>query len=188
MAFAAAALMAVSTIYSFVSARQEGEEQAAAHRYNQQVYANQATALEQRAGLERSIAAEKAKRVAYLAGRAISQQKADYGSSGVDYAEGSPLEVIAESAKQGKLQELDQVYAGELGAYGFLTQASAAKAQAGLEQYNARLARSAANRKAYGSLLGGFAGTGLAAYNMGLFKGGGGGSGTDVGGFGLMAS
>lgn len=173
MAYAAAILTVVGAVYGYFSNIQAGEEQASAHRYNAQVLANQARALEERAGLEKKIATEKANRVAYATKRVIGQQRADVGASGVEIA-GSPLEVIAESAAQGKLSELDQLYTGELGAFNFLTEATKFKAQAGLEKYNAKLARAQASRKAYGSLLGGGAGLAGDSSVQGLFSGGGG--------------
>lgn len=81
--------------------------------------------------------------------RVLGAMRAAYGAAGVT-VEGSPLDVLAESAANAELDRLTIKYSGELKAKGFDTDAKMSEAEASA-------IGSASMFKAAGAILGGFA-------------------------------
>ena len=90
--------------------------------------------------------------------RLASQQRAAYGSSGVDVNSGSPLDVLAATDAEGEVSAMQLLYSGELENWSARQRAAAVKNQA--------------QGSATGSILGGMGGAlGMGIANAGVFKG-----------------
>jgi hypothetical protein len=89
--------------------------------------------------------------------RLASGQRAQYGASGVDVNEGSPIDVLADTDAEGEVSAMQLLYSGEL------------------EAWNQKQKAAAARSKATGSIISGIAGglsTGLlGASKLGLIGG-----------------
>ncbi len=93
MSFLPFALMAAGTVLKAVSAVREGEAMSAAEIANANIAASQAAQARQAGAYEETkIARQKA--------RILSEQRARYAKSGVLITEGSPIEVMADTAAQ----------------------------------------------------------------------------------------
>ena len=133
--------VAVSTYAAYEQAQTQEKFQ----KYNAKVAENQAAGERMRA----RVAADQ-QREAHR--RLIANQRATYGVSGVDVASGSPLLVIADSAKQAELDAQIILAGGEARGIGFET-------QAGLSRFQGRQAATAGYVNAGSTLLSGVAST-----------------------------
>ena len=104
-----------------------GQSQAA--DYNAKVARQNAIYAEQAGQQQRQIAAENERRQRLRTEKLLGAQRAGYGKAGVTM-EGSPLEVMGETATQGELDALNIRYGGEVGAYNANVQASRYRSQA----------------------------------------------------------
>lgn len=125
---------------------QQGQAQSQALKYNATVAENQAIAARQQAAYLADREREQTRRV-------LSRQRALYGTAGVDVGVGSPLMVMADSARQGELNAQAVLAGGAARAQGY-------QAQAQLDRYMAGQARSAGQIGAGVSLLSGLASAG----------------------------
>lgn len=114
---------------SAVGSLKDGQDQESAGKYNAEV-----------ASLTSH---EQARRDEIQARMVIGQDRASYGASGVTL-EGSPLDVLQQSAKMAELDRLTTIYAGETQSAAYSASASAAKTKSALS--------------ASGTLVGAFAG------------------------------
>lgn len=105
------ALTIASTAISAVGAISSAQAQSNAAKYNAQVAKNNAQ-------IARDQAASESDRQRRLATKKLGEMRANYAASGVTM-EGTPLDVMEESAAQAKLDELTIRYNGELQAMGF---------------------------------------------------------------------
>jgi len=115
MAAAAAALpylQAIGTVMSVVGALNSSRSEASASNYNAQV-------SEQNAATARAQGTADATQQARNNYLRISGIRAGYGASGVSSAEGSPLDILASSVEQAKLDEQNILYNAELRATGY---------------------------------------------------------------------
>lgn len=117
----------------------QGEGQATASEYNAQI-ARQNAVIAQQQGVA---AADAQSRDAQ---RKIGSMVAAYGASGVQSDAGSPMDVLADSARMAALDNLTVKYNYALKAQGFNNQAT-------LDQTNADYARTASYFKAAGSMM-----------------------------------
>lgn len=136
--FLAAGAAGVSAIGSI----HQGQSQAAAARFNAQV-------SEQNAQIVRQQAAEEESRARREGRRLLGRQRAAIGASGIQ-VEGSPLDVLADTAAELELDALTVRHRGLLEALGLTQQAS-------LDRARARSARTAGFIGAGASLLSGAA-------------------------------
>ena len=103
---------------------------------------------EEQAAQTQAAATEQA-RMVRKSGRAITgTQAALYSAAGVQSGTGTPLEIMANTAKEVELDALKTVYAGNV-------EAANLRRQAVLTRYGARIARREATTSAIGSLLSG---------------------------------
>jgi hypothetical protein len=109
MAAAPLIIMAVGTAISAASAIQQGQAAKNAANYNAQMEERNAQISRQNAAIEE----EKQRRQGDLR---LGSMRAGYGASGVAI-EGSPLDILEQSAAQEELDALTIRYRGELGAY-----------------------------------------------------------------------
>lgn len=130
----AAAAAAFGSIQQGSAARQVGQ-------YNAKV-------AKRAAAVARDQAAAAMIRQDKLARKARGAIRAAYGAAGVS-VEGSPLDVLAESAANAELDRLTIKYRGELQAQGF-------EADGALSLFEGRSAQTASYFKAAGSILGSF--------------------------------
>lgn len=93
------AFAVASSVFSAVGAIQQGQSQAAFSDYNAQVAERDAEAARQAGEFEADKHQKEVRRM-------LSAQAAAFGASGVDGGTGSPLLVMAETAAEGKLDEL----------------------------------------------------------------------------------
>jgi len=160
MSFVAPALpyiMAAGTALSAFSAIQQGNAMASAERYN-------ASIEEQNAANARAVAATQESDIKYKAGLQLGAEKAIAAASGADPNEGSPLQLMTDTAQQTTLDALRAKYQGDVGATNFLNQAQ-------LDRYNAAQDQRSGLLKAGASILNGA--TSYALYSSRYGAGGG---------------
>ena len=109
-----------------------GQSQAA--DYNAQVARQNAMYAEQAGQQQRQIAAENERRQRLRTTKLLGAQRAGYAKAGVTM-EGSPLEIMSETASQGELDALNIRYGGEVGAYNARVQGSRYRSQAGFYDF-----------------------------------------------------
>lgn len=110
------ALLAVGTAFSAIGAIQQGQAANSAAKYNAAVAGQRATAAKQQAAADM----DKKRRDTV---RRLGSIRAAYGASGVTL-EGSPLDVLAESAANAELDVLTIKYKGDLEATGYGNEAT----------------------------------------------------------------
>lgn len=123
-----------------VGAIQQGQAAKAAANYNAQVADNNAA-------MARAQAAENARRQRIMGAKALGSIRAGYGASGVTL-EGSPLDVLEESAMNAELDALSIEHAGLVKSLGFQNEAA-------LDRFGGRNAARAGYMGAASALLGG---------------------------------
>lgn len=112
MAAAVPALLVVGTLISGAGAIYSANAQKAEARYSRQIAERNATIVQQQAAVSEAAARRDGR-------RAIGKIQAGYGASGVVGNEGSPLDVLENSATEAELDALTIRYNGELGAMGY---------------------------------------------------------------------
>lgn len=153
---AAAATTVISTIGSIgakaagTAAQVQGAEQAGAAQ--QQAANYNAGIAQQNVSIINSQTAQQVEQTHRAAVLKIGAMRALYGASGVDVSSGSPLDVLASSTAQAKLDEQTVRYNGEVKALNY-------KNQAQLDIMGGQQAAAAASSKAASSLLTGTAST-----------------------------
>lgn len=115
-------MMIAGTAISAIGAIRAGQAQAAAANYNAQV-------AERNAFISRDQAAADEQRQRIQARRKLGAMRAAYGASGISL-EGSPLDVLEDSAAEAELDALTIRYKGEIGAMGYEAEAGAQRARA----------------------------------------------------------
>lgn len=129
-----------AAIIGAIGSVQQGNAAKSAANYNARVAENNATLARQQAAAQE----EQHRR---LARRQLGQMRAAYGASGVTM-EGSPLDILAQSAKDAELDALNIRYGGELKAQGL-------ESEAVLERYRGESAQRAGYMGAATGLLSG---------------------------------
>ena len=146
-------IAAVTLVVAAVSAYlqyEQAEQQAQVQKYNAKVGENRAIEERQRAAFAAEQQREENRRV-------LGRQRALYGQAGVDVNAGSPLLVMADTARQAELDAQIILSGGQ-------SRASAAEAQARLSRYGAGAAQRAGYIGAGTTLLSGAA-TGYRQYS-----------------------
>lgn len=151
IAIVGAVIALIGVAASTYAAYEQAQTQEKFQKYNAKVAENQAAGERMRAG----VAADQ-QREAHR--RLIANQRAQYGVSGVDVASGSPLLVIADSAKQAELDAQIILAGGEARGIGFDTQAQ-------LSRFMGRQQSQAGYVNAGSTLLAGTAGVGARLYS-----------------------
>ena len=123
MAAAFPILMMAGAGLSAMGAIQQANAAKSAALYN-------ATLKERDAGLAMQQADREAQQVRWASARAQGSLLAGYGASGITTDTGSPLDVLANSASQAKLDEETVLYNGKLKATGYMSGAALDRAQA----------------------------------------------------------
>lgn len=144
-----AASVAVAGVSAYAQ-YQQGQAQSQALKYNAKVADNQAIAAQQQAQYIADQQRDQTRRV-------LARQRALYGTAGVDVGVGSPLMVLADSAREGELNAQATLASGTARAQGF-------QAQAQLDRYMAGQAQTAGNIGAGVSLLSGLGSAGAQYY------------------------
>jgi hypothetical protein len=116
MAVAFPIIMMAGAAISAMGAIQQANAAKASATYN-------ATLKERDAAIANSQAQQEVQQVRLAGARAQGSLLADYGASGVT-TEGSPMEVLAMSASQAKLDEENVLYRGKLKASGYASDAA----------------------------------------------------------------
>lgn len=133
-----AALAIVGAVISAVAAVRQGQAAANAETYNAQV-AEQNKQIAESQGIAASEAQKRESQ------RRMGAALAAYGAAGVSTSDGSPTEVLAESARMAELDNLTLKYNYRLKGLGYSNQVELSKA-------NAVNSRTAGYLNAYGSL------------------------------------
>jgi hypothetical protein len=128
----------LSTAFSVVGAISQGRQEKNAAEYNAAVARNNAIAARQQAAANAEAQGREAR-------RRIGSARAGYGASGVAL-EGSPLDIIEQSALEAELDRQNILYAGDLKASGFESTAT-------LEESRGKSAMTGSIFKAGSSLL-----------------------------------
>lgn len=114
-------LLAGGTALGAVSAIQQGNAANSAAKYNAAIAERNAVTARQQAAAEE----DKQRRLAYMR---LGNARAAYGASGVNL-EGSPLDVLEQSAAEEELDALTIRYQGDLTSRNYLEQAALDRAQ-----------------------------------------------------------
>lgn len=141
------AALAISTGIKVISQLRAGEAASVASKAR-------ASSLEENAILARRQAAEEERRFRIAAKKRIGTLRANIGGSGVTI-EGSPLDVLEESAVNSELDALTIRHGGEVTARGFLNKAT-------LTRFAGKTARESARLSAVGTLIKGAGAASLA--------------------------
>lgn len=134
--------MLAATAVKTVGNIMQGEAQAGSAKFNARV-AQQNAVIAQQQGAAAEAAQQRD------AARQIGTMIANYGSSGVQLDSGSPLDVLADSARMAELDRLTIQYNTRLKAAGYQVEAQ-------LQQNQATSARTSALFNAAGSAMGGY--------------------------------
>lgn len=129
------------TALSAAGAISQGQAAQDVANYNAQVARNNATAEQQRAAYEAGITRDRVRGI-------MAQQRAGFASAGLDPRQGTPVTVLGDTAKQGELDVLARLYAGESAATAYRNDANRFIAEG-------QAAKSAAKIGAMTSLVGG---------------------------------
>ncbi len=113
---------AVTAVVGAISTIQQGRAQAASARYN-------AAIADRNAVIARQQAAEEARRIRDAGARALGQQRTAFAAAGVT-AEGTPLEVLGDTAASVELDALTARYSGEVEATDYMARANLLRSQA----------------------------------------------------------
>jgi argininosuccinate synthase len=153
LAIAGTAAAVTGAAVSAYAQYEQGVAQQQAARYNARVLQNQALVASYSAQVQRQQQENRLRRLQ-------ATQRTVSGASGVT-TEGSPLAVMMDTATQGAYEQALTTYAGEGRSAGYTS-------GAGLAEFQGRQAATAGAVGAGGSLLTG-AGSGVAAYQRGLY-------------------
>lgn len=162
MVYTAAVMLVLAAVSAYMTYEQ-GQQQQEVMKYNAKVQENRAIEETQRAAFDANRAREQSRRV-------LANQRAVYGSSGVDIAAGSPLLVMADSAKQAELDAQIILSGGQ-------ARATDATARANIARYKGDVYARAGTINAGTTLLSGA----TKAYGSYSGAGGGGGGGSILG-------
>jgi hypothetical protein len=113
IAAVAAVASAAATSYAVYNQHENEMKQA---KYNEQIQRQNAQIATDQANANYAMQERKVQRF-------LSMQTAAYGATGVQVGQGSPLEVLGDTAYQGELDAQKQLYEGALKAHGYNTQA-----------------------------------------------------------------
>lgn len=161
MVYTAAVMLVLAAVAAY-AAYEQGQQAQEVQKYNAKVQENRAIEETQRAAFDAQRSREQSRRI-------LANQRAVYGSSGVDVAAGSPLLVMADSAKQAELDAQVILSGGQ-------ARASDAWARANIARYQGKAAAQAGTINAGTTLLSGA----TRAYGTYAGTGGGGGGGSMV--------
>lgn len=143
----------VGAVVAAASTAMAAKAQADAQRF-------QAKLAERQAETERQIAERKAEDQRRKTSALIASQRALFAGSGIDPGEGTPLLVTSDTAREGKLGELDILFGGE-------NRASDLHATANLRKSQARNTEIAGAIKAGSTLLTGVGSAGAGGFGQG---------------------
>lgn len=152
-------------------ARQQAQAQATAGRFNAdmldyraQLYDQQSLIFKRNRELALLQAGEAAKDKGKLVAATMGSVRAAYGANGLSI-DGSPLDVLEATAREGALDIKKELFKGDVAAAGWADQANMStvqagmsRAQAGMARYGADMAIAAGETAALASIIGGFAG------------------------------
>lgn len=153
MAAAFPIMMMAGAALSAAGAIQQANAEKSASLYN-------ATLKERDAEIATEQAAQEAQQVRWASARAQGSLLANYGASGVTTDEGSPLDALANSASQAKLDEETVLYKGKLKSTGYLSDAA-------LARFGGETAQQQGQLKAASYLIGGAGQAGYAGARAG---------------------
>lgn len=149
------ALTLASAIVGGVGQMQAASAQAAAANYQAQVNLTNATLAENRARDALMRGAEEEQRVRQEGGQLQGRQVAQMAAAGLDLTFGSPLDILTDTAVGIEMDALRTRRNAAVEAEDYDRQAWGYRAQAGLDQAEARNARAAGRIGAVGSILSG---------------------------------
>lgn len=159
--FIAAASIGASALGSIA----QGNQQAAAGKYNAQVQFNNAKIAQQNATFAGEQGAANAATEQQKTRAQVGEIKAAQAANGIDVNKGSAVDVRSSAAELGELNAITIRSNAARQAYGFQTQAASDMAQSQLDKQQAKYDRQAGYIKAGTTLLG----DATAGYNAGTF-------------------
>lgn len=117
-----AALQGIGILASAAGSVAAGSQANKVAEYNAKVAENNAVAAQQSAAYEAGLTRENVRRV-------IGAQRAAGASSGLDTTSGTPVAVLGDTAQQGEMDVLAQLYSGNAAAVGYRNDARRMKAE-----------------------------------------------------------
>ena len=148
-----------SGVMGGVSAYQQGKAQEAQYEYQAKVAQENARIAQNNANLERQQGIEEARLQRMKSIQAVGKQQAAMAANGLDITQGTPLDVIEDTAAMGELDSLQTRYNYERKALSYESQANNFNNQANLDYFAAQNAYSAGRTKAISAGLDGLAST-----------------------------
>lgn len=137
----ASTFQAIGAVVSVVGALSQANAASNAAKYNAQL-------AEQNAVTARQQAAASAEASDREARQRIGAMEANYGASGISLSEGSPIDILRQSATAAEMDRQNILYGGEVRASGYGNTAT-------LDRYNASASQTSGYLRAGGELLGG---------------------------------
>ena len=142
-----------------IGAYQQGKAQEAQYEYQAKVAQENARIAQNNANLERQQGIEEARLQRMKSIQAVGKQQAAMAANGLDITQGTPLDVIEDTAAMGELDSLQTRYNYERKALSYESQANNFNNQANLDYFAAQNAYSAGRTKAISAGLDGLAST-----------------------------
>ena len=142
-----------------IGAYQQGKAQEAQYEYQAKVAQENARIAQNNANLERQQGIEEARLQRMKSIQAVGKQQAAMAANGLDITQGTPLDVIEDTAAMGELDSLQTRYNYERKALSYESQANNFNNQANLDYFAAKNAYSAGRTKAISAGLDGLAST-----------------------------
>jgi len=143
---AAGAVSTYGTLKAGHDAKVAGENQQTIANYNAQVAEQEGQAAKQKAEYDAKIHADKVRSF-------LSMQRAEYGKSGIEASAGSPLLVMEDTVKKGKLDELAIKYGGDVAEINKRSEAGGLRMGGSLYKQAGKNAQTASYYQAGSSLL-----------------------------------
>jgi len=148
-----------SGVMGGISSYQQGKAQEAQYEYQAKVAQENARIAQNNANLERQQGIEEARLQRMKSIQAVGKQQAAMAANGLDITQGTPLDVIEDTAAMGELDSLQTRYNYERKALSYESQANNFNNQANLDYFAAQNAYSAGRTKAISAGLDGLAST-----------------------------
>lgn len=159
-AIALGAVAAVASgVMGGISSYQQGKAQQAQYEYQAKVAEDNARIAQNNANLERQQGIEEARLQRMKAMQSVGKQQAAMAANGLDVTQGTPLDVIEDTAAMGELDSLQTRYNYERKALSYEVQANNYNNQANLDFFAGQNAYSAGKMNAISSGLNGLAST-----------------------------
>jgi hypothetical protein len=156
------------TAFGMYSSHQQGKAMQAQHNYQAHIARNNALIAERNAAEERQAGLEDSRRIRLNTIALMGQQQVAMAANGIDISQGTPLDLLADTATKGELDAQMSVYQAERRALNFETQAGNFTNQSNLDILAGQNARRAGTMNAVATGINGLGNALSSAVGFGL--------------------